>query len=83
MRTKPKMAGTLAGAIGPVLLVGACSPSGSQDSSSASTQVTTSSHSKDVQEAKQFLADATSRGGYIVAPTAYQAEFKKLWKATS
>ena len=32
---------------------------------------------------KENAAKATIEGGYFVAPTDYQAEFKKLWKATS
>lgn len=31
---------------------------------------------------KKNVADATIVGGYFVAPTDYQAEFKKIWKVT-
>jgi ribose transport system substrate-binding protein len=59
MHTKPKLAGALAGAVGLALLIGACSSSGGQAGSSASAQAATSSDSKGVAAAKQFLAPYT------------------------
>jgi len=59
MQAKPKLIGALASTVGLVLLIGACSSSGSHAGSTASAQATgsTAPDSRGVQQAKQYVAN--------------------------